>query len=122
MLRSAVVLAVDSAIVTAATSNGVVVSRPLNAITPAIQGFVDVELNDTDVSVPSDTLMDARKLAPSFVELTTGARFENPDGSESRFPVVVLSVIAHASKISPAVGATVTTHGFAGVLFVQLFE
>ena len=122
MLRSAVVLAVDSAIVTAATSNGVVVSRPLNAITPAIQGFVDVELNDTDVSVPSDTLMDARKLAPSFVELTTGARFENPDGSESRFPVVALSVIAHANRISPAVGATVTAHGFAGVLFIQLFE
>lgn len=122
MLRSAVVLAVDSAIVTAATSSGVVVSRPLNAMTPAIHGTVDVELNDTDVSVPSATLIDARKLAPSFVELAMGARFENPDGSESRFPAVVLSVIAHASKISPALGEIVTTQGLAGVLLTQLFE
>jgi hypothetical protein len=91
-------------------------------MTPAIHSTPDVELNDTDVSVPSATLIDARKVALSYVELTAGARFENPDGSELRFPVVVLSVIAHASKISPSVGATVTTHGFAGVLFVQLFE
>jgi len=117
MLISLVVLDALFSNETGATSSGVVVSMLLNAAHPAIIELPLLVVNETVVSDPSATLYRAKRSALSADECSSASGVQP---AEYDLSVSFASVMAHASKNSPAAGAIETLIvPLVMVLFVQ---